>query len=1458
MEKNMKNFNFLIYIFLIILLSNFSSRAIVNLNGTTTQKTKITGVDITGLTAGIFSASIADTNSYSANGSVADPEPPQVSESHTNNLCFGGIDGSIEISVTGGITPYTYLWNTGATSQNLYNLPAGIYSLTVTDGSGTGDTGGTFNWDYHTSVSPHIIIVPDGIISLNGQPVNTGDIIGVFYNSPGVGLLCGGYTIWPGYVTAIAAWPDDPGTTEKDGFANGESFNWKIWLNSSGIEVGMTATYMTGFPDLGSFTTNGTSGLALLTGTYSPPVPGQEGYATVTITEPDELLLSIETTNISTFGGYDGAADLTVTGGISPYMYDWSNGSTDGNLFNLSAGLYSVTVTDYNGCTATAETSVNQPGQGLSAYASVTNVSCEGGDDGIVDITAVGGTPPFTYLWNTGAATEDLNNLATGLYSVTITDSSGVTGGQPFTWHYTQTEINNTHIIMIPSGGVTVNNQPISPGDYIGVFYSASGGLACGGYSQWIPGNNAVTAWGDDMYSPEKDGFYVGDPFYWKVWLTTPGIAVDMTATYQTGPNFNSQGFFNVYGTSGIDEMTGTYTLAQTFTLSAYVDQPVALSLNISGTGITCFGAATGAVYLVVNGGISPYSFSWSNDAITQDLLNVAAGTYSVTVTDSNNCISTATITLTQLSEMNLSLSKTDVTTYGGNDGSVDLTVTGGSYPYACSWSNGAITEDLSFIPAGTYIVEVTDSQGCTATAQVNISQPSAPPLSITYSSSDPNCFGNCYGSITLFVSGGTSPYYFQWSNNASTQNLDNLCAGIYEVTVTDANNCSASSSFVITEPDLLEVQVSSSPVLCTGGTSWVVVTATGGTPPYSGIFSNYFPAGIYSFTVYDVYQCSSIIEITITEPEPLDVNALFTPVQCYGGTSEVTITATGGTAPYFGTGIFTRVSGWHSFTIIDDNGCTASVDVFIPGPFPLLVYADAGIIQCNGGNTQVNVWATGGTEPYTGTGIFTAGSGWQTYVVIDDHGCQSSTGINITEPEAILFSYIKGDETISGNSDGWINLNITGGIVPYTFLWSTGAVTQNITNIPAGDYQVTVTDYNGCNVTASIAVSTLSIFTSQAVSLNYWCLISTFINPVNPSVISVFSGLLQNLHFVKSENGAVYMPMYGINNIGNLIVGKGYQVRMFTPCTLFVSGLSVIPELTPVNIQQGWSFLGYLRQTPANMVTMLSPIVSHIIMVKNETGLVYWPLFNLNAIGNMLPGKGYQIKLSSASNLTYPPNSINNDKAEAINKKPVHFAEPVVTGNNMTLGIPESAWNITPKPGDEIGVFGENGQPAGSCVISNNLAVVTIWGKDVISPETFGLSEGEKYSLKLWINSGDSEILLNGISWLEGDDHYTADGISIIEKIYACTDSKVILYPVTPNPFENYTTIRFYLPEKMTVELTVFNILGEKTNLIAGSCMEAGNHDVVLDAHNLSPGTYFITLYANGIPESGKICLIR
>jgi hypothetical protein len=406
---------------------------------------------------------------------------------------------------------------------------------------------------------------------------------------------------------------------------------------------------------------------------------------------------------------------------------------------------------------------------------------------------------------------------------------------------------------------------------------------------------------------------------------------------------------------------------------------------------VLCHGAATGEVDLTATGGTAPYSIRVELTARQQqDIINLVAGTYTVIVTDDNGCVDSLSATITEpaapLSASPLLLSM--YLCHGAATGEVDLTATGGTAPYTFAWSNGATSEDIINLIAGTYTVIVTDDNGCVDSLSATITEPAAP-LALTATTVDVLCHGAATGEVDLTATGGTAPYSYTWSNGATTQDIINLVAGTYTVIVTDDNGCVDSLSATITEPAApLALTATTVDVLCHGAaTGEVDLIATGGTAPYSiRVELTALPpqdiinliAGTYTVIVTDDNGCVDSLSATIAEPAaPLALTATTVDVLCHGAaTGEVDLTATGGTAPYtfaWSNGATSEditglIAGVYTVVVTDDNGCVDSLSATITEPAaPLALTATTVDVLCHGAATgEVDLTATGGTAPYT------------------------------------------------------------------------------------------------------------------------------------------------------------------------------------------------------------------------------------------------------------------------------------------------------------------------------------------------------------------------------------------------------------------------------------------------------------------------------------------------------------
>ena len=371
-------------------------------------------------------------------------------------------------------------------------------------------------------------------------------------------------------------------------------------------------------------------------------------------------------------------------------------------------------------------------------------------------------------------------------------------------------------------------------------------------------------------------------------------------------------------------------------------------SVSVSGVGhVACFGGSGGFVNITVTGGVQPYSFAWNNGATDEDLTNVSAGSYSVTVTAANGATAATSATINQpATALDAIASSTNPLCSGASNGSASVVAFGGTAPYVYLWSNGHTGAFSNNITAGNYTVSVTDANGCSTVKSVMLVAPQ--PVLLSSVSTNPSCADACSGSIDLSVSGGIAPLAYVWSNGASSQDLSNLCAGVYNVTVSDANGCSAVKQHeALAAPNAIDATVGAANPTCTNEWNGVIeLDIAGGTAPYAVQWSNgengtsieNLTSGEYCFTVTDAQGCTASGCASLQEPEALLAyldcscnNGLLCHGEC---TAHVNLTAIGGTMPYafnWSNGATTEdldnlCAGFYEVTVTDANGCTFDV----------------------------------------------------------------------------------------------------------------------------------------------------------------------------------------------------------------------------------------------------------------------------------------------------------------------------------------------------------------------------------------------------------------------------------------------------------------------------------------------------------------------------------------------------
>ncbi|RDI11238.1 T9SS type A sorting domain-containing protein [Flavobacterium sp. AG291] len=998
-------------------------------------------------------------------------ETLSVSITSVDVLCNGGANGSATANVSGGTAPHTYLWSNGATTATTTGLAAGTYTVTVTDANGA-------------SVQEQVIITQPAspLTATAGAQTNVSCNSGA--NGAATVAVSGGT---PGYTYS--------------------------WAPSGG--TGATAT-------------------GLSAGVYTVTVTDANGCIATqsfTITQPALLTATAGAqTNVSCNSGSNGSATVNVTGGTPGYTYSWApSGGTAATATGLTAGVYMVTVTDANGCIATQSFTITQPAPLTATAGAQNNVSCNGGFNGSATVNVTGGTPGYSYLWApSGGTAATATGLTAGTYTVTVTDANGCIANQSFTITQpaspltatagAQTNVscnsgaNGSATVAVtggtagytyswgPSGGTGATATGLSAGVYTVTVTDANGCIALQSFTITQPAPLTVTAGAQTNVSCNS-----GSNGSATVSVTggTPGY------TYSWAPSGGTAATAN--GLSA-----GTYTVTVTdangciATQSFTITQPALLNATAgSQSNVSCNGGTNGSATVNVTGGTPGYTYSWvPSGGTAATATGLSAGTYTVTVTDANGCTATKSFTITQPTLLNATAgAQTNVSCNSGANGSATVSVSGGTPGYTYSWApSGGTAATATGLSAGTYTVTVTDANGCIATRSFNITQPTL--LNATAGTqTNVSCNGGANGSATVAVSGGTPGYTYSWAPSGGTAaTATGLSAGTYTVTVTDANGCMATKSFTVTQPTLLNATAGTQTnVSCNGGANGsATVAVSGGTPGYTyswapsggtAATANGLSAGTYTVTVTDANGCIDTQSFTISQPALLNATAgSQTNVSCNGGANgSATVAVSGGTpgytytwAPSGGTAATATglSAGTYTVTVTDANGCTDNQSFIITQPASALT-ATSGAqtnVSCNGGaNGSAAVNVSGGTPGYTyawspsgGTAATATGlsAGTYTVTVTDANGCVTTQSFTITQP-APLTATVAQDfpATCAENSDGGATITVTGGVLPYAYVWDNGETTASAETLSVGNHTVMVTDANSCTLTATVAV---------------------------------------------------------------------------------------------------------------------------------------------------------------------------------------------------------------------------------------------------------------------------------------------------------------------------------------------------------------------------------------------------
>jgi gliding motility-associated-like protein len=865
-------------------------------------------------------------------------------------------------------------------------------------------------------------------------------------------------------------------------------------------------------------------------------------------------------------------SDLSVTasGGVGSFAYQWYQNSINSNMSgNIIAGATNATYTPITntigkvyyycvisqptgpGCivtSATAEVIVN-------AAPSITNqptssTICIGETPTLLSIAFINGAGTPSYQW----------------YSNSINDN---TSGTP-----------------IP--GATYNNY-MPPATVIGtMYYYCIITLSSGGCSTMISNIAQVTINPIPVISSKKtvicsgktfivlpdsvggDIVPIGTTYTWSTPVVNPAGSINGASAQSAPQSSISQTLINTTHSP----TTVTYTVTPNSGSCAGSDFNVIITVNpsinpnVTITNSTCYGANNGAIHTQITGGVpfssgTPYKITWAGPngfvSSASSITGLAPGIYTLSVDDAGGCPFLANYTVTEPAAIAIDTAiQKDITCFGEANGSISISITGGTGRYYYSWMKNntlfSTSQNLFNLEPGSYSVSVTDSMGCTpATATYTITEPTPLTVALMHQT-NVLCNGSATGAIAVNATGGTpfetAPgvfnYNYSWKGPngfiSNLQNIDSISAGIYTLTVTDQSGCFDTLSVTITQPSELSVIANSTPITCYGSNNGSIsLQISGGVPPYqetwsnlaSGTYQNNLSGGDYVITVTDANGCQKTVSIHLQEPPVFMINPTVTNVTCHG--------------------------------------------------------AQNGSIHLNVSGTPISViWSDGATS---GTNRNNLGPGTYTATISDGSPCDITRSFVIVEPPALEVSdLIKDALACNDPNSGAISLVVTGGTPPYRYLWSNGATTKDITHIQAGTYTVSITDSLSCSSTFIYEVKRPSPLA------------------VNMSIVNDFNCATKQVTAICTANVTGGMPPYQFTWSRGNVSGANNEIM-----TTSQSGMVTLQVMDTLGCTTSYSFQVTIPET--GITDQLIDCNTHLFqfnaMVVNEISGAFAYLWN-------------------------------------------------------------------------------------------------------------------------------------------------------------------------------------------------------------------------------------------------------
>ena len=1116
---------------------------------------------------------------------TVNPAPAITVQPSPSTICLGGSLPPLSFSISGSTGTPTYQWYSNSNNNN------------TTGTALAGETNPTFsppNTSVGTIYYYCIITLPTGgcsSLKTNATAVSIQPNISITTQPMPTQSLCVGATI--GTPLSIA-------TT---GGAGTVSFQWY------------------------SNVTNSNSGGTLISGattsSYTPPVFTASGnffyYAIATpngnscspiSTDVAEIIVAntpiVSSQPLPSQSLCQGSvpANLTIvaSGGIgSTYAYQWyssvSNSNSGGTLIS---GATSSSYTPPTTSTGTIYyfVTVSQTAIGCTTKSNVAQVTislspaivtqpqsstiCLGQTPTLLNVTYSNGTGTPQYQWFLN--TSNANTGGTAISGATNSTYSPPNSTAGTNYYYC--------VITFPSGGCSVLTSATAT-----IVINAKPVIA--NKNATICSSNTFTISPDNL---SGDTVPTGTTYTWSNPSISPA-GVITGASAQTIPQTSvSQTLFN----STTNPATATYTITPktgsctgaTFTVTALVNPGI--TPNLIQKNSTCFALHNGSFQTNISGGIPfstapPYQVSWTgpNGFISSatTISNLAPGNYTLSIIDNGGCPFTNTYTISEPNEILIQTDlKKDISCFNAANGAIAITVTGGTPSLKYTWTkNGspfAITKDISNLSKGDYVVSVTDSNNCSpTTASYTIIEPAVLDAFLV-NKTNVTCFGDATGSISINATGGSLPYTFAWTGpngyTSSNQNISSIYAGNYNVVVTDNSGCTKNLGFQITQNTEILITAQTTPIICYGDNNATIrINVSGGIAPYqiqwnnlgTGTYQDNLAPGDYTVTITDALNCIKTKTINIPDVPVFSVNPVVKNSSCFGSKNgSINLNLVGGIAPV------------------------------------KLVWSDGSVA----GSVRNNL----------GPGTYTA-------TITDSKPCTITRTFVILEPQALsLSANVTHAFDCTITNSGAIQLIVSGGTSPFTYLWSNGATTKDLINIGSGDYLVTVTDANNCSkqaqfsvnrpapLVASVVTNTVFDCETKVVNQNFLAQVSGGVPPYN---------LIWSSGTISGANNEIM----NTNQNGTVILNVTDAIGCKTNYSLNVS----IPKLgTPSFTSSSYSYLTFGLYSINDPIQFTNTATENFISVNWDFGDGSFST-ELNPIHTYINPKEYVV----TQTVTYP-----------------------------------------------------------------------------------------------------------------------------------------------------------------------------------------------------------------------------